>query len=72
MEYATHSRFGGLGLKTIDGRFGAGVRVSRFGPQNPGGASKETRRHVVESWRLRRGDGKSKQEAGPSDQLVIG
>jgi hypothetical protein len=35
MEYATRERFGGLGLKTIDGRFHG------FGPQNPDGGSEE-------------------------------
>ena len=35
MEYATRRRFGGLGLKTIGGRFHG------FGPQNPGGGSEE-------------------------------
>jgi hypothetical protein len=35
MEYATRGRFGGLGLKTIGGRFHG------FGPQNPGGGSDE-------------------------------
>ena len=35
MEYATRGRFGGLGLKTIDGRFHG------FGPQNQGGGSEE-------------------------------
>ena len=35
MEYATHGRFGGLGLKTIGGQFHG------FGPQNPGGGSEE-------------------------------
>ena len=37
MEYATHGRFGGLGLKTIGGRFHG------YGPQNPGGGSEEER-----------------------------
>jgi hypothetical protein len=37
MEYTTRGRFGGLGLKTIDGRFRG------FGPQNPGGGSEEER-----------------------------
>jgi hypothetical protein len=37
MEYATHGRFGGLGLKTIGGRF------HRFVPQNLGGGFKEER-----------------------------
>jgi hypothetical protein len=35
MEYATRGRFGGLGLKTIGGRFHG------FGPQNPGRGSEE-------------------------------
>ena len=35
MEYTTRGRFGGLGLKTIGGQFNG------FGPQNPGGGSKE-------------------------------
>ena len=35
MEYATHERFGGLGLKTIGGQFHG------FRPQNPGGGSEE-------------------------------
>jgi hypothetical protein len=33
IEYATREWFGGLGLKTISGRFHG------FGPQNPGGGS---------------------------------
>ena len=37
MEYATRGRFGGLGIKTIGGRFHG------FGPQNPGGGSEEER-----------------------------
>ena len=37
MEYATRGRFGGLGLKTIGGRFRG------FGPLNPGGGSEEER-----------------------------
>jgi len=37
MEYATRGRFGGLGLKTIGGRFHG------FGPQNPGGGFEEER-----------------------------
>ena len=37
MEYATRGRFGGLGLKTIVGRFHG------FGPQHPGGGSEEER-----------------------------
>jgi hypothetical protein len=37
MEYATRGRFGGLGLKTIGGRFHG------FGPQNPDGGSEEER-----------------------------
>jgi hypothetical protein len=35
IEYATRGQFGGLGLKTIGGRF------HEFGPQNPGGGSEE-------------------------------
>ena len=35
MEFATLGQFGGLGLKTIGGRFHG------FGPQNPGGGSEE-------------------------------
>ena len=37
MEYATRGWFGGLGLKTISGRFHG------FGPQNPDGGSEEER-----------------------------
>ena len=37
MENATRGRFGGLGLKTIGGRFHG------FGPQNPDGGSEEER-----------------------------
>jgi len=37
MEYATRGQFGGLGLKTIGGRFHG------FGPQNPDGGSEEQR-----------------------------
>jgi hypothetical protein len=37
MEYATHERFGGLGLQTIGGRFRG------FGPQNPGGGFEKER-----------------------------
>jgi hypothetical protein len=35
MEHATRGRFGGLGLKTISGRF------CGFRPQNPSGSSDE-------------------------------
>jgi hypothetical protein len=35
MEYGTRGRFGGLGLKTISGRFRG------FGSQNPSGGSEE-------------------------------
>ena len=50
MEYATHGRFGGLGLKTIGGRFHG------FGPQNPGGGSEEERtaRGDIEEFASRR------------------
>jgi hypothetical protein len=37
MEYLTRGQFGGLGLKTIGGRFHG------FWPQNPGGGSEEER-----------------------------
>jgi hypothetical protein len=30
---------------------------------------REARQHVVESWRLSQGDSKSRQEAGPPDQI---
>jgi hypothetical protein len=50
MEYATRGRFGGLSLKTT------GWTVSRFGPQNLGGGSKEEwGRHIAESQRSRQG-----------------
>ena len=50
MEYATSGRFGGLGLKTIGGRF------QGFGPQNPGGGSEEeqTTRGGIEEFASRR------------------
>jgi hypothetical protein len=49
MEYATRGRFGGLGLKTIGGRF------RRFEPQNPGGGSEEqTACGVIEEFASRR------------------
>ena len=50
MEYATRERFGGLGLKTIGGRF------HRFGPQNPGRGSEEERtaRGSIEEFASRR------------------
>ena len=50
MEYATRGRFGGLGLKTIGGRFHG------FGPQNPGGGSEEERtaRGDIEEFTSRR------------------
>jgi hypothetical protein len=50
MEYATRGRFGGLGLKTISGRFHG------FGPQNPGGGSEEERtaRGGIEEFASRR------------------
>ena len=50
MEYATRERFGGLGLKTIGGRF------HRFGPQNPGRGSEEERtaRGGIEEFASRR------------------
>jgi len=50
MEYATRGRFGGLGLKTIGGRFYG------FGPQNPGRGSEEERtvRGGIEEFALRR------------------
>jgi hypothetical protein len=50
MEYATRGRFGGLGLKTIGGRFRG------FGPQNPGGGSeeKQTARDGIEEFASRR------------------
>ena len=50
MEYATRERFGGLGLKTIGGRF------HRFGPQNPSGGFEEERtaRGSIEEFASRR------------------
>ena len=50
MEYGTCERFGGLGLKTIDGWFHG------FGPQNPGGGSEEeqTARGGIEEFASRR------------------
>ena len=50
MEYATRKRFGGLGLKTIGGRFHG------FRPQNPGGGSEEERtaRGGIEEFASRR------------------
>jgi hypothetical protein len=50
MEYATHRRFGGLGLKIIGGRFYG------FRPQNPGGGSEEERmaRGGIEEFMSRR------------------
>jgi hypothetical protein len=50
MEYATRGRFGGLGLKTIGGRFHG------FGPQNPSGGSEEERtiRGGIEEFASRR------------------
>ena len=52
MEYATHGRFGGLGLKTI------GRTVSGVWPQNPGGGSEEKR---GDTWWNHRGCVKAKQ-----------
>jgi hypothetical protein len=50
MEYATHGWFGGLGLKTIGGRFRG------FGPQNTDGGSEEeqTTRGGIEKFASRR------------------
>jgi hypothetical protein len=50
MEYGTHGWFGGLGLKTIGGRFHG------FGPQNPGEGSEEERttRDGIEEFAPRR------------------
>jgi hypothetical protein len=50
MEYATHRWFGGLGLKTIGGRFRG------FRPQNPSGGSEEeqTTRGGIEEFASRR------------------
>jgi hypothetical protein len=50
MEYATHGRFGGLGLKTIGGQ------LHGFMSQNRGGGSKEERtaRDGIEEFASRR------------------
>jgi hypothetical protein len=50
MEYDTRGQFGGLGLKTIGGRFRG------FGHKNPGGGSKEERtaRGGIEEFASRR------------------
>ena len=50
MEFATLGQFGGLGLKTIGGRF------HRFGPQNPSGGFEEERtaRGSIEEFASRR------------------
>ena len=52
MEYATHGRFGCLGLKTI------GQTVFGFGPQNPGGGFEE---ESGGTWRNHRGCVEAKQ-----------
>jgi hypothetical protein len=63
MEYATHGRFDGLGLKTIGGRFmGLGLKTRAEVPRR----NRATRGGITEVASRR---SKYVQEAGPSDRL---
>jgi hypothetical protein len=66
MEYATRGRFGGLGLKTIGGRFHG------FGPQNLDGGFEEewTARGGIEEFASRRSY--LIKDAVPSDENYLG
>jgi hypothetical protein len=62
MEYATHERFGGLGLKTIGAGFtGLGLKTRAEVPMRNG-------RHVMASGSLRRGEATGEEARWPSDQ----
>jgi hypothetical protein len=62
MEYATHERFGGLGLKTIGGRFtGLGLKTRVE-------VSRRNGWHVVASGSSRRGEATGEEARWPSDE----
>jgi hypothetical protein len=62
MEYATRERFGGLGLKTIDGGFtGLGLKTRAEVPRRNG-------QHVAASGSSRRGEATGEEARWPSDE----
>jgi hypothetical protein len=62
MEYATHERFGGLGLKTIGGGFtGLGLKTRAEVPRRNGW-------HVAASGSSRRGEATGEEARWPSDE----
>jgi hypothetical protein len=62
MEYATHERFGGLGLKTIGGGFtGLCLKTRAEVPRRNG-------RHVAASGSSRRGEATGEEAWWPSDE----
>jgi hypothetical protein len=66
MEYATREWFGGLGLKTIDGRFtGLGLKTRAEVPRRNG-------RHVAASGSSRRGEAIGEEARWPSDEDETG
>jgi hypothetical protein len=66
MEYTTHERFGGLGLKTIGGGFtGLGLKTLAEVPRRNG-------RHVTASGSSRRGEATGEEARWPSDEDDIG
>jgi hypothetical protein len=66
MEYATRERFGGLGLKTIDGGFtGLSLKTQAEVPRR-------NRRHVAASGSSRRGEATGEEARWPSDEVDTG
>jgi hypothetical protein len=62
MEYATRERFGGLGLKTIGGRFtGLGLKTRAE-------VLRRNERHVAASRSSRRGEATGEEAWWPSDE----
>jgi hypothetical protein len=55
------------GTRRVDATHGGGF--TGLGIKTQVELPREARWHVAESWSLRRGDGKSRQEVGPSDQI---
>jgi hypothetical protein len=66
MEYATHERVGGLGLKTIGGGFtGLGLKTRAE-------VLRKNKRHVAASESSRRGKATDEEARWPSDEDDIG